>query len=120
VGHRSKCSPKILGVQLKRLRGQSRQQLPQHTCFVICKHLALVGWRESKPERVNASAATRPGRRDVRSTSELDDAVQQDLIRGQLADEAMHLLTSANQERMSACAATVDLTGLLNCFCKFG
>jgi hypothetical protein len=36
-------------------------------------------------------------------------------MRGKLSDEAMHLLTSPDQERMSACAATVDLTALLNC-----
>ncbi len=75
--------------------------------------LKLVGSRESKPERVNASAATRLGRLDVCSTRELHDAEQQDSTRGKLADEAMHLLTSPDQERMSACAATVDLTALL-------
>ena len=77
--------------------------------------LKLVGSRESKPERVNASAATRLGRLDVCSTRELHDAEQQDSTRGKRADEAMHLLTSPDQERMSACAATVDLTALLNC-----
>ena len=50
----------------------------------------------------------------LRSTRELHDAEQQDLTRGKLSDEAMHLLTSPDQERMSACAATVDLTALLN------
>ena len=84
-------------------------------CCLQADDLTLVGSRESMPERVNASAATRLGRLDVCSTRELHDAEQQDLMRGKLSDEAMHLLTSPDQERMSACAATVDLTALLNC-----
>jgi len=89
-------------------------------CCLQADDLTLVGSRESMPERVNASAATRLGRLDVCSTRELHDAEQQDSMRGKLADEVIHLLTSPDQERMSACAATVDLTALLKCFCKFG
>ena len=89
-------------------------------CCLQADDLTLVGSRESMPERVNASAATRLGRLDVCSTRELHDAEQQDSMRGKLADEVIHLLTSPDQECMSACAAIVDLTALLKCFCKFG
>ncbi len=104
------------GGQVKRSSGPSRQFAARYTlCCLQAEDLTLVGSRESMPERVNASAATRLGRLDVCSTRELHDAEQQDLMRGKLSDEAMHLLTSPDQERMSACAATVDLTALLNC-----
>lgn len=116
MSHRSKCSLTILGVQLKRSSGPSRQFAAIYIfCRLQAADLTLVGSRESKPERVNASAATRLGRLDVCSTRELHNAEQQDSMRGRLADEAMHLLTSPDQERMSACAATVDLTALLSC-----
>ena len=108
--------PGGLGQSVKRSSGPSRQFAARYiSCCLQADDLTLIGLRESKPERVNASAAIRLGRLDVCTTRELHDAEQQDSVHGKLADAAMHLLTSPEQQRMSACAATIDLTALLNC-----